>query len=86
MKEYTETKLSRAIEESGIRYNRIAEKIGVNKQCVTNYANYGVLPNVKVAIKIAKVLGYTVEELFGEDEPNEHVQTDMARIINSLRQ
>lgn len=52
--------------ELKLTQRQVAEKIGIVYQLYQKYENGLILPNVKVGIKIAKVLETTVEELYGE--------------------
>lgn len=50
----------------GITQGTLAERVGVSRQSI-NYIEQGTFaPSVYLALKIATVLGTTVEELFGE--------------------
>lgn len=45
---------------------QVAKVIGVTLQCYQNY-EYGItFPNVMTALKLAKLFGTSVEELFGK--------------------
>ena len=56
-----------SIKELRARHNlsqeELAEKVGVLRQMITRYECHLSKPTVDVAIKIAKVLGVTVEEI-----------------------
>ena len=56
---------------SGILVKELASKSGVNKHSIDNYLNKrGQLPSVEAAVKIARVLGVSVEYLVTGKEPN----------------
>ncbi len=44
-----------------------AEKLGVTKQCVSNWENDNVLPSVEMLIKIAETFCVTTDYLIGKD-------------------
>lgn len=50
--------------EKGLTQLKLAEKVGVSRKVLSHYETNRVNPPLKVAIKIAKVLETTVEELF----------------------
>lgn len=53
--------------EHGITQGTLAERVGVSRQSI-NYIEQGTFaPSVYLALKIADVLGTTVEELFGKE-------------------
>ena len=46
---------------------QVAERIGIQCQSYQRYENQEVIPTVYTAIRLAKTLNATVEEIFGED-------------------
>lgn len=54
--------------ELKLTQRQVAEKIGIVYQLYQKYENGLILPNVKIGIKIAKVLKTTVEELYFDKE------------------
>lgn len=46
---------------------QVAERIGIQWQSYQRYENQEVIPTVYTAIRLAKTLNATVEEIFGED-------------------
>ena len=50
--------------EKGMMQSELAEKTGIKQQNISMYEQGKVVPSVKTAAKIAKVLGKTMEELF----------------------
>ena len=46
---------------------QVAERIGIQWQSYQRYENQEVIPTVYTAIRLAKTLNTTVEEIFGED-------------------
>ena len=51
--------------EKGLMQSELAEKTGIRQQNISMYEHGKMIPSVKTATKIAKVLGKTVDELFG---------------------
>lgn len=47
----------------GINQVELAKKLGVSKQCVSNWENDNILPSVEMLIKIAKYFSVSVDEL-----------------------
>lgn len=51
----------------GLTQGALAEQVGVSRQSI-NYIEQGTFaPSVYLALRIAEVLGSTVEDLFGEE-------------------
>jgi transcriptional regulator with XRE-family HTH domain len=72
---------------SGMRVKELAAKSGVNKFSIDNYLNArGQIPSADVAVKIARVLGVSVEYLVtGEEKrPVETRQSHETRLIARL--
>jgi len=61
------TTLAKAIEDKGIKKEKIAQEINVTPGMITHYLNGTKLPRVDRAIKIAKILGTTVEKIFSRE-------------------
>ena len=56
--------------EFNISQVELASKLGVTKQCVSNWENDNIQPSVEMLIKISKVFGVTTDYLLGmEDVP-----------------
>lgn len=51
--------------EKGLTQLDVAEMLGITQVMVAQYEVSGKVPNVFTGLKIAKLLGVTVEELFG---------------------
>jgi DNA-binding XRE family transcriptional regulator len=60
-----ETNLQRIIKERGLKQAFIAEKADVSPGALSKIVRGESLPTLPVAIRIARVLGETVEELWG---------------------
>ena len=65
-------KLKHTREKSGLTQEQVALKTGVASFSYVRYENprYNRYPDVRTAIKIAKVLGTTVEALWGVEQEN----------------
>ena len=81
-------RLREEIEYKGMLIKEIAALADVNNNTFLSYIDArGSLPNVETAVKIAKVLGVSVEYLVtGEDSnlPHDSKYTDIQEIINDL--
>lgn len=62
-------KLVEARQLLGMTQVEVAKKSFVTARNYQKYENEGQTPNAKAAIRIAKVLASTVENLFGDDAP-----------------
>ena len=49
----------------GISQVELAKKLGVSKQCVSNWENDNIQPSIEMLIKIAKYFAVPVDELLG---------------------
>lgn len=47
----------------------LAKKIGVTQTAIWQYENGEATPKLEIALRLAKVLGMTVEQLAGEESP-----------------
>lgn len=63
-------RLADAYRESGMSMSRIAAEVGTSRSRLHDYAN-GMRPSVCRAIRIAKVLGKSVEDLWEEESDGE---------------
>lgn len=61
------SRLSEAIQESGLKKQTIALQAGITNVMLSEYMKKA-RPRVDRAISIAKTLGKTVEEIWGEEE------------------
>lgn len=48
----------------------MANKLGVSKQCVSNWENDNVVPSIEMLIKLAKLFDVSTDCLLGLDEKN----------------
>lgn len=76
------TRLRQEIEFSGLLDKEVAAKAGITKRAIDSYVgSQGCMPSADVAVKIAKVLGVSVEYLVtGNDERTE--ENPIIRKIN----
>jgi len=49
----------------GISQVELAKKLGVTKQCISNWENDNIQPSIEMLIKIAKYFAVPVDELLG---------------------
>lgn len=49
--------------------DELAKKIGVTQTTIWLYENGEATPKLEIALRLAKVLGMTVEQLAGEESP-----------------
>ncbi len=49
----------------GISQVELAKKLGVTKQCVSNWENDNILPSVEMLVKIAEFFAISTDELLG---------------------
>lgn len=54
--------------EKGLTQSQLAKIVGVGRVSITRYETGKDIPPMRKAIKIAKVLGCTLDELFGAEE------------------
>lgn len=59
------TPLKQLIRERGLKNKWIAQQIGVEESAISQIANDKRKPGVETAIRIARLLDTTVEDLFG---------------------
>lgn len=52
------------IKERGLKKQYIADKVGVNRDTVTNWCNNKTMPTLEKAVKIANLLGCNVNDLY----------------------
>lgn len=59
------TKIGQAIQDKGLRKGWVAEKVGIAPGTLSLIVKGDSTPSLKVAIRLARLLGMTVEELWG---------------------
>lgn len=80
-------RLREEIEDRGLLIKEISSKVGISNSTFLSYIDArGVLPNIETGVKIAKVLGVSVEYLVtGEDEViDRQKRTDIQDIVRDL--
>lgn len=60
-------KIAELRKEKLISQEKLAEQVGLSRTYISEIENNKKQPNVKLAIKIAKVLGKSVESIFGSN-------------------
>lgn len=53
----------------GMNQTELAKKIGVTPTTIWLYERGEATPKIDIALRLAKVLGMTIEQLVGEDPP-----------------
>ena len=51
----------------GINQVEFAQKIGVTKQCVSNWENDNILPSIEMLVKISRIFNVSTDFILGED-------------------
>ncbi len=59
-----------------------AGRLGVTKQCVSNWENGNVLPSIEMLVKIADLFGVTTDYLLGRST---RATMDVSQLTNSQR-
>lgn len=59
-------KLKEVRNKAGLTQKQVADAVGIKEQAYQRY-EYNMIPNAILACKIAKTLGTTVEQLYGEE-------------------
>lgn len=59
--------LKKILENRGIKNKYIAEKVGISGSHFSNIVNGKTVPNLELALKIAKIMKVPVEKLFALD-------------------
>ena len=76
----------------GINQVELAKKLGVSKQCVSNWENDNVLPSIEMLVKLAKLfkistdtlLGITFDNNISVDGLTEEQQSQIRILINEF--
>ncbi len=61
--------LKRLRQAAGLTQAQLAEKTGISLRTVQTWENVERMPLANAAVKLAKALGVTVEQLVADDEP-----------------
>lgn len=72
--------------EKGITQQELADGIGISRRALSSVENSSAIPSVQVAMKMATILGVTVEEVFcDEDDTKKRLQA-YAEKLSKLKQ
>lgn len=63
-------RLERLMEDKGLQQKDLAEKAGISSNGISTWKITGTLPRADIAVKIARILGVTVEYLVTGCIPN----------------
>ena len=76
-------RLREEIENSGLFDKEVAEKAGITKRAIDSYVgSRGCMPAADVAVRLARVLGCSVEYLVtGRDTRQRHLDNKSRRIV-----
>ena len=74
--------LQKAREAAGLSQAELARKVEVPRQHVSKWEGGKNLPSLENALALSRVLGLSVNELFGEEVP----KSDVQRLIEALPQ
>ena len=76
-------RLREEIEYSGLLDKEVADRAGITKRAIDSYVGArGCMPSAEVAVRLARVLGCSVEYLVtGRDTRQRHLDTKTRRIV-----
>lgn len=78
-------KLRDEMDFQDIKPKELSEKTGISVNTIRNYINgHNALPNIYSAVKIAKALGISVEELADDGSDGSAAKTPAARKFSAL--
>lgn len=78
-------KLKDEMDFQDIKPKELSEKTGISVNTIRNYINgHNALPNIYSAVKIAKVLGISVEELADERASGSAARTPASRKFSAI--
>lgn len=83
MEEFTK-RLKIAIEQSGLRQNIIANKVGISKQCLSNFKSGTSYPSIQTLKLLCIVLDISADYLLGLDETEKESNKAIHNQINNL--
>lgn len=55
--------------------NVLAEQVGITRMTLSRYEKSEFLPSVDIALRLARILGVTVQDIWIEDEEAEETRT-----------
>ena len=76
MKETFGQRFQRLRKEAGLTQEEVAEKVGITPQGVSKWENDLSSPDINILVKLAEILGVSVEELLGKDKEKTKVLQD----------
>lgn len=77
-------RLERLMEDKGIPQKELAEKVGISPNGISTWKITGALPRADIAVKIADILGVTVEYLITGNIPNIDKNDVLAYTVSKL--
>lgn len=72
------------MEDKGIPQKELAEKVGISPNGISTWKITGALPRADIAVKIADILGVTVEYLITGNIPNIDKNDVLAYTVSKL--
>lgn len=60
-----EPRLAFILEKTGVKEDEICSELGISKANLTKFKAGSSVPNAVLAVKIARYLGYKVEDIWG---------------------
>ena len=77
-------RLERLMEDKGIPQKELAKKVGISSNGISTWKITGALPRADIAVKIADILGVTVEYLVTGHIPNIDKNDELAYAVSKL--
>lgn len=76
-------RLREEIEYSGLLDKEVADRAGITKRAIDSYVgSRGCMPSAEVAVRLARVLGCSVEYLVtGRDTRQRHLDTNTRQVV-----
>lgn len=71
--------IKRLRQSEGLNQVELSKKLGVTKQCVSNWENDNVVPSIEMLVKIADFFKVTTDYLLGRDEK---ASIDVSKLTN----
>lgn len=62
------SKLLEILEQKGIKQTYLAWKLGVSNGAVSNWCTDRAIPRTETAIKIAKILDVSIDDIWGKEK------------------
>ena len=81
------SRLREEIEYSGMLYKEVAAKAGITKRTMDSYVgSQGSIPSADIAVRLAKVLGVSVEYLVTGERTESSVSKREQHILSCIRE